>query len=228
MTCPCSVVYGVKFNLRAESPRDFTDMLLSMKHFPNVTLYDFARGLATHANVREPGIFRPHQGRLLEPTASNIALASSGQAKVSLPWLALRKEVPDVDGHPISGSADHYALYDRFHEGNTKDARDVLRRVDLVPEICGWVNSQTAEQLFSDMRKNNYFLNMMSPSSHIFLMRNILLHRNTINNSATIQKMRTMLGPGVDIQFNTNGQTVLGLYHIIILLDTWTLVVTCN
>ncbi|XP_077083469.1 HMG domain-containing protein 3-like [Siphateles boraxobius] len=46
--CPHGIVYSIKFNLRAESPRDFADLLLSWKHFPNVCVYDFARGLATH------------------------------------------------------------------------------------------------------------------------------------------------------------------------------------
>ncbi|XP_039464218.1 uncharacterized protein LOC120437739 [Oreochromis aureus] len=34
--CPHGIVYSVKFNLRAESPRDFADLLLSWKHMPNV------------------------------------------------------------------------------------------------------------------------------------------------------------------------------------------------
>ncbi|XP_052007900.1 uncharacterized protein LOC127661315 [Xyrauchen texanus] len=210
VTCPCAVVYGVKFNIRAESPRDFTDLLFSMKHFPNISLYDFARGLATHTNIRKPETFHPHGGRLLEPTEENIQLANSGQIKVNLPWLLTEKSVPDVNGHPITGSSDHYALYDRFHEANSKDARDTLRKVELVPELCGWLNSQCAEQLFSGMRKNNHFLNMMTPSSHIFLMRNILHHNNINKNSRTIENMKTRLGMGLDIVLNSNGQTVLG------------------
>ncbi|KAK0155944.1 HMG domain-containing protein 3 [Merluccius polli] len=167
-TCPCAIVYGVKFNLRAESPRDFSDLLLSMKHFPNVTLYYFARGLATHTNIREPESlpFSPHEGRLMDATEENIRLASAGHVKVSLPWLASKKPVPDEGGHPLTGSSEHYALYDRFHEANIKDKKDVLRKIELVPELCGWVNSQCAEQLFSGMRKNNHFLNMMTSSSH--------------------------------------------------------------
>lgn len=217
VTCPCAVVYGVKFNIRAESPRDFTDLLFSMKHFPNISLYDFARGLATHTNIRKPETFHPHVGRLLEPTEENIQLANSGQIKVNLPWLLTEKSVPDVNGHPITGSSDHYALYDRFHEANSKDARDTLRKVELVPELCGWLNSQCAEQLFSGMRKNNHFLNMMTPSSHIFLMRNILHHNNIHKNSRTIENMKTRLGMGVDIVLNSNGQTVLGMYSTLIL-----------
>lgn len=52
--CPHGVVYSIKFNLRAESPTDFADLLLSWKHIPNVSIYDFARGLATHGNLRVP------------------------------------------------------------------------------------------------------------------------------------------------------------------------------
>ncbi|XP_073727236.1 uncharacterized protein [Misgurnus anguillicaudatus] len=59
------------------------------------------------------------------------------------------------------------------------------------------------------MRKNNHFLNMMTPSSHIFLMRNILHHNNIYKNSRTIENMKTRLGMGVDIALNSNGQTVL-------------------
>ncbi|KAK0131592.1 hypothetical protein N1851_033697 [Merluccius polli] len=153
VTCPCGIIYGVKFNLRAESPRDFTDILMSMAHLPNVCLYDFARGLASHANGRQPLTFSPNEGRLLPSTEENVKGALEGRARVSLPWLLTKKAVPDKDGHPVTGSSEHYALYDRFHESNTKDPRDSLRKVELVPELRGWVNSQCAEQLFSGMRK---------------------------------------------------------------------------
>lgn len=178
VTCPCAVVYGLKFNLRAESPRDYADLLLSMRHLPNVCVYDFARGLAAHTNRRQPQTFKPHEGRLMEATEANLVAAKSGQA-VSLPWLLTKKSSEDPGGHPVTGSAEHYVLYDRFHENNTKDPRDALRKIELVPELRGWVNSQCAEQLFAGMRKNNSFLNMMSPTNHIFLMRNILHIHNT-------------------------------------------------
>jgi len=58
-------------------------------------LYDFARGLATHANIRKPETFHPHGGRLLEPTEENIQLANSGQIKVNLPLLLTEKSVPE-------------------------------------------------------------------------------------------------------------------------------------
>ncbi|KAL1275320.1 hypothetical protein QQF64_034943 [Cirrhinus molitorella] len=210
--CPCAVVYSIKFNLRAESPRDYADILLSWKHFPNIAIYDFARGLATHTNLREPEKlpFSPHEGRLAEATTDNLQLAGEGKLKVNLPWLKTKKTDTDANCHPITGSSDHYTLYDIFHERNTKDARDALRRIGLVPELAGWVNSQCAEQLFSDMRKNNYFLNTLTPSQHIFMMRNILHHYNTKCSSKTKVSIQKVVGKDVQLQLDHNGQIVMG------------------
>lgn len=108
---------------------------------PNIVIYDFARGLSTHTDLRQPQTipFTPFEGRLMDPTAENIKKAKAGNVKVSLPWLTCKKENPDPDGHPITGSAEHYVLYDQFHEDNTKDARDSLRKLRLVPQLAGKV-----------------------------------------------------------------------------------------
>ncbi|RXN03128.1 deoxynucleoside triphosphate triphosphohydrolase SAMHD1-like [Labeo rohita] len=120
--CPCGIVYSIKCNLRAESPRDFADLLLSWKHMPNVIIYDFARGLATHMNLRESEKvpISPFEGRLAEPSQLNIELAKSGKLKVSLPWLNTKKAVPDINGHPVTGSSHHY---------NVKKNNKVLHRL---------------------------------------------------------------------------------------------------
>ncbi|KAI7811673.1 hypothetical protein IRJ41_011056 [Triplophysa rosa] len=80
----------------SESPRDFADILLSWKHIPNVVIYDFARGLATHTNLRSPEVltFTPHEGRLADPTDSNIKMAKEGKFKISLPWLNIKNKSP--------------------------------------------------------------------------------------------------------------------------------------
>ncbi|XP_058504276.1 uncharacterized protein LOC131471639 [Solea solea] len=160
--CPCGVVSSVKFNIRAESPQDYADMLLSFKHLPNVVM-------------ASPQI---------------LDSAKKGEMEKKLPWVNLRKRPADINAHPDTGSADHYALYDTFHEANMKDLKDCLRKVGLVPEICGWVNSQTAEQLFSKMRKNNHFLSMMSPGSHVFLMRCMIHHHNLTINEKTLTDLQ--------------------------------------
>ncbi|XP_073346956.1 uncharacterized protein, partial [Pagrus major] len=208
ITCPCGVVYSLKFNLRAESPRDFLDLLLSWKHFPNVSVYDYARGLALHANRRQPGLFAPFQGRLLNPTPENIKQASEGKVHVSMPWLKNCKVPADKDGHPLTGSSQHFALNDVFHQGNSKDQTEVLRKLELVPELAGLINSQCAEQLFSGMRKNNYFLNMTTPSTHIFLQRNILHHYNMAKNQKVTDQYSKILPSDVAMQCDNHGRVV--------------------
>ncbi|XP_025766090.1 uncharacterized protein LOC109197590 isoform X2 [Oreochromis niloticus] len=157
---------------------------------PNVCVYDFARGLAAHTNLRVPDKlpFHPHEGRLAEPTEENVKAAQDGSLKVNLPWLHERMDSVNENPHPVTGSSDHYVLYDRFHEGNTKDPKDILRRIQLVPELKGWLNSQVVEQFFANMRKNNYFLSNMSPSTHVFLMRNITHHYNTVTNKKLLER----------------------------------------
>ncbi|XP_070399217.1 uncharacterized protein [Nothobranchius furzeri] len=210
--CPHGIVYSVKFNLRAESPRDFADLLLSWKHMPNVCVYDFARGLAAHTNLRVPDKlpFHPHEGRLAEPTEENVKAAQDGSLKVNLPWLHERMDSVNEDPHPVTGSSDHYVLYDRFHEGNTKDPKDKLRRIQLVPELKGWLNSQVVEQFFANMRKNNYFLSNMSPSTHVFLMRNITHHYNTVTNKKVLERQlrHGRLGK-INISLSALGQAVV-------------------
>jgi len=53
---------------------------------------------------------------------------------VKSPWLKVKEEEKYPPCYPLTGSSEHYVLYNRFHESNTKDLKDVLRRVDLVPE----------------------------------------------------------------------------------------------
>lgn len=213
--CPHGIVYSIKFNLRAESPRDFADLLLSWKHLPNICVYDFARGLATHTNLRVPDKvpFHPYEGRLCDPTDENVRAAKDGKLHVSLPWLQERMSAGEEAGHPVTGSSEHYVLYDRFHERNASDPKDVLRRIQLVPELRGWLNSQVVEQFFAKMRKNNYFLNNMSPSTHTFMMRSIVHRHNTTTNTALLERQLCsgrrleLLG---QISLSALGQAVIG------------------
>lgn len=184
IACPHGIVYSLKFNLQTESPRDFADLLLSWKHFPNVCLYDSAHGLVTHTNSRvaDNPPFHPHEGKPAAQSKYNLAKAVCRKLKVSLPWLREKSENSEENGHPVTGKSHHYALNGKLHHSNTKDPHDVLRRADLVPELQDCVKSKAVKQLFADMRKNNYFLISMAPSTHMFLMRNLIEHRNASCN----------------------------------------------
>lgn len=70
------------------------------------------------------------------------------------------------------------------------DKRDVLRSIGLVPEPVGKIDSQCTEQLFSEVKRNNYFMNMLRPSEHIFHARNILHHRNLTRNRKKLEQFK--------------------------------------
>lgn len=152
--------------------------------------------------------FSPYEGRLLSPTPENIRDAKERTIDVPLPWLSERKNPPDVDCHPYTGSSEHYVLSDRFHESNSCDPTDVLRRVGLVPQLAGILNTQVVEQFFSHMRKANYFLNNMAPATYMFQLRNVLHHRNVrLNMETTAHIERTF---GTAVQLNVFSQAVIG------------------
>lgn len=188
--CLCGIVYSIKCVLRAESPRDFTDLLLSWKHIPNVIICNFAHGLATHTNSRQPSTFTPFEGQLMEPTPENIREARAGTLRVSLLWLTSKQHSSDPNGHPSTGSSDRYVLYDRFHKNNAKEQQDALRKMRLVPQLASKVKSHLMEQLFARLKKSNYFLNMAPPSKHVFMIRNIIHQYNVQLNEKLLKDIK--------------------------------------
>ncbi|XP_066514104.1 HMG domain-containing protein 3-like [Hoplias malabaricus] len=189
ISCPHGVVYSFKFNLWRESPRDFADLLLSWKHLPNVCVYDFASELATHTNLRVPSPipFWPFEGRLAESTPESLRSAQLKKLQISLPWLSEKCENPEPNGHPLTGSSQHFLLCDTLRETNTKHPQDVLKRTELVPELRWMLNSKIVSKLFSAMQKNDYFLKNMAASTQMFAMRSIIHHRNTATNTRLLE-----------------------------------------
>ena len=173
------MVYAAKSLLRGESPRDFVDIIRSMKHRPNIVIADVANKIATCGNRISHGMFRPHEGRLTDNTSENIAAAKEGTMELRLPFLdssnSLFPSQTTDDRHPISGSDQYLALFDWFHEGNCKDPAETLRNISLVKGLAGYVDTQAAEQLFNSLKRDLYFINQMSPVVHLFIFR-LLLH----------------------------------------------------
>lgn len=198
-SCPHMVVYCLTFVLRGESPRDYADLLRSLKFPPSISICDIPQRLATHVNNRVPSFFAPHDGMLFPSTEENFAAAEQGVLERSLPWIhnegapsfpssALRNETPETDReellHPTKKVADRYCLSDRFHETNSSQKEALLRWVTLVPELNGIVNTEAEEQLHSIIDRSNYCLNTMKPVNHLFMMRlKIHLHNAGINSA---------------------------------------------
>ena len=127
-TCPHGVVYVLKFVLRAESPKDYVDVLLSMKFQPNICIIDMAHMVVAHGNKKKKNMFLPNDGMVSEISEENIEKVWLGTLSVSLPWLekenASTTSVID-DVHPVTGSSTHLCLFGRFHERNTVKRKEI-------------------------------------------------------------------------------------------------------
>lgn len=216
------VVYCIKFVLRGESPRDYVDMLRSLKYPPSVSISDIPQRLAAHANNTISAFFRPHEGRLFPPSEANINSAKEGSLLLHLPWVQgapiprafqFRSEPFEEELHPVTGVWQRYSLFDRFHERNSSSPSDLLRRVTLVPELNAIVNTEVEEQLHNSINRSNYSFNMMLPGNHLFMMR-LKLHASNIKiNEVYRKKLETVFrahpGPHRSLQPDENGILIL-------------------
>ena len=57
-----------------------------------------------------------------------------------------------------------------------------------MPQLAGFLNTQAEEQLHRAVKRDIYYLDNMSPSNHIFLMRLMLQIRNERSNSHAIKE----------------------------------------
>ncbi len=86
----------------------------------------------------------------------------------------------------------------------------MLRTIGLVPELAGKINSQCAEQLFSEVKRNNYFMNMLRPSAHVFLAGNILHHRNLARSRKKLDQFKKLFSGNHNWQLDSNGKAIFG------------------
>ena len=101
-------LYALKFLLRAESPHDYVDLILSM-----FSIVSDTANVVAHENKRERNMFSPFNGIVAEPTKSNVQEALAGMLEVFLLWLD--GEAKDCKAshkkksgrHPVSGSEHH-------------------------------------------------------------------------------------------------------------------------
>ena len=197
-SCPHSVCYGLKWLLRQEGARDHIDLLLSLKHQPNFIVVDFANMVAAHGEKRQPGMFHPFKGRLAEPTAENIKDAEEERFQVDFPWYPNGfPSAGNENGHPVTGSDEHYALFDAWHEKNSSNPEDLLRSTRFVKQLGGLVSTEVQEHMNNEMNRNNYFMTSLTPHNSLFVMRLIVHFHNQERNEELISKIRR----GVRVNF---------------------------
>ena len=105
--------------------------------------------------------------------------------EISIPWIEFtnyNNGIPATsEAHPISASAQHLCLFDRFHERNAK-RKEALRHVTNIMELKGKLDTQKGEQLDASYNHNSRYFNQMKPINHIFLFRSIIdIHNEKIN-----------------------------------------------
>lgn len=149
--------------------------------------------MSSHTNIRSPMFFHPHEGIISEPSDENIEKATVGELSVDVPWLEEKQESDGPNSHPLTGSSLHYCLADVFHENNSKRTDKVLRQTKVVPQLVGKINTQTEEQLFSQTTKDDYFLNKMNSTKHLFFIRTIIDDMNLTKNTSMYNKISDRL-----------------------------------
>jgi hypothetical protein len=188
---------------------------MSLKHQPTITVCDIPGFVARHGNRRNNTMFFPNEGRLCAATQENMDLAAEGTLEVSIDALACldgdAKAAAPQDHtytqnvHPVTGTAAHYALFDRFHEQNSKSRPDLLRRLDFCSQLRGILNTQRVEELFSSVKKSLRSLTQLSPVNHIFLTRLLCLLLNQSKKRklfASVSKLSSHMLPGTEAVAN--------------------------
>ena len=85
-----------------------------------------------------------------------------------------------------------YCLFDKFHENNTVKEEEILRRTRYVSGLS--INTQVQEQFFSQQTRKNYFLNYMSPSKHLFIMRQMFDDWNIDHCDRNAKRLEAIIG----------------------------------
>ena len=189
-SCIHGVVYYLNFLFWTESARDHTDGLLSFKQFPTCYISDVAGQVARHTNNRtKQQYFNPHAA----PNNENIKLANK-ELNVDMKWVKnLKSPLPiqarlDVDRmgatHPITGTAERYSLYDRFHQKKQRRPEEKLRSLNICPSLRTEVNSSVAEQFNRELASVRYSLCQMKEAHFKQTLRVLIdLHNEKINKT---------------------------------------------
>ena len=84
-------------------------------------------------------------------------------------------------------------LFDKFNERNTTSKTEVLRRIGNIAELNGKFNSEIEEQLHLKFDNDKRSLNMMQPTTHIYLFQSIINHHNNRLNKKCLRDFEKRL-----------------------------------
>ena len=128
-----------------------------------------------------------------ETTDRNIELGKASKLNIDLPWLTEKQGSDGTVAHPVTGSSVRLCLSDTFHQSNSKRQDSVLRQTNIIQQLRGRINTQTEEQMLSQTGKDNYFVNMMGSTNHIFVERSLLDDMNIKKNNKALTELEHLL-----------------------------------
>lgn len=179
---------------------------MNLASLPNIVVVDMANMIVAHARRRGFDVFSPNEGRVAAASEKNIEGAKNVTLKIDWPWFPhSRERLPDyehVSGHqtltnPVTGCKDHFCLFDPFHEANSSNPADILRRTGLVKQLAGKMNLETAEQLNNRRNRDNYFTTSMNAHNAVFVERLVTHFCNERINGKIFEKhRRKVMGTG--------------------------------
>lgn len=141
-------------------------------------------------------MFTPNVGRVLPATEENILLAKFDKVTLDMPWVSdafrgnsnlphqyLPESTSPRENHPMTGSNQYFCLFDTFHEDNSSNEKDLLRRTRCVKQLEGWFCTEVMEHLNKEMNKKNYFTTQMTATNAIFVQRLAMEFNNQDKNA---------------------------------------------
>ncbi|XP_041947212.1 uncharacterized protein LOC121708549 isoform X1 [Alosa sapidissima] len=200
LTCIHSVVYYHSPLWWPESARDHGDALLSFKHPPTVVISDIAGRVAKHVNDRtDLRFFQPNDGCLCDDSEENVQAAKEKWLKARLPWVTGAGVTPQATcadtfpcsdrystPHPVTGTDARFSLYPHLHQRNPKHPEELLRNLELAPDLAALVNSSMTEPLSRELCFSRHHFGHMEEDHYKFSLRLYFhLHNLTLNKRHT-------------------------------------------
>jgi hypothetical protein len=215
MTCTHGVVYALKILIKHESPNDYVDILLSMKHPPPILICDMPDKVSKALAKRNSNMLQPYLGMLAAPTPTNLERAEKGTLKINLPFLDTK--IPTASSvnehsnrHPITGTSKVFIVYDEFHKANSKKKSETMRHIGLLTNLKQ-INTQVSEQLNRRIGRDHYFLDRMSVCNHLFYMRLVIDLQNKSRNLYNVKQRHLNFKGEAKLQTDKFGR----LFHVV-------------
>ena len=195
MTCPHGICYGLKWLFRQEGPRDHVNMLKSLAVLPNIIVCDIANMIVAHGRKgvlmflvqTKVVLLRLQEKTLRRLQAANCMLTGLGIQMVAMDKLlksfnvVLMSSCCITPSHNLANTSVYLihfmrkilltSLFDPFHEKNTVNPADSLRRVSCVRQLGGKMKLEIAEQLNNRRNRDNYFTTSLTPHNAVFIER---------------------------------------------------------